>query len=427
MKKSEHFWKRYILGFFLILMTTNMICSGAPFSGNHTYDQLQNLISDIPNDSDYLTEYLNGINETTKDSSKSLYYGKVSLKAGNVSEAERQFSLTITSDPSNKAAWTGLFASLSLQEQYEKLRNQSSNRLNITPYDADAWLEKGFASLNLDDFTGALDAFKQVLRIDPKNILAHYYSAWTYGGLNQNQNAIKEYEKVSLMAPEYGGVSGNIAFLLVGDNQYEEALPYLNKALEWNPNWTEALRTKGMVLYNQDKKEEAISTWDNAIQIDPPYVSNYLSKGEALTDMGKYEEALKTAETGLYYDVNNTDLGIMKGDNLISLKRYDEAKSEFDNLTSYIETLPEGQVMYYQAYISWKLGEIYEGLGNNTAASENYNQALGKVNKILKDYPDTGFFWHFKSEILNSMGNSSEAKAAEDQAQKLKYIKYRYL
>ena len=60
-------------------------------------------------------------------------------------------------------------------------------------------------------------------------------------------------------------------------------------------------------MYNQNKYEEAIECYDKAIQINPNYSEAFNNKGLALGDLNKYEEALKTANLALFIWPNNLE------------------------------------------------------------------------------------------------------------------------
>ena len=46
-------------------------------------------------------------------------------------------------------------------------------------------------------------------------------------------------------------------------------------------------------MYNLNKYEEAIECYNKAIQINPNYSEAFYSKGSALDDLKKYEEAIE--------------------------------------------------------------------------------------------------------------------------------------
>ena len=403
--------------------------AGIPFSGNHTYDELQELISGISDRPAYLTDYLQGINKTPSDTQSSFYLGKAALKASNVSEAERQFSYVISKAPSEDSAWKGLFVSLVLQEKYDDLYNATLKRIAYDPYTDWVWIERGMAEAQKDQIHDSLESFHKALTLNPKNIFAHYYSAWSYQNLKQSQNAIKSYQKVKVLSPEYGGVDGNIAFLYLGMNEYDAALPYLEKALIWYPDWAEAHRSKGMVLYHLGQKEEALKVFDDAIRLNPEYINNYLSKADALKDMGQYPQALIPVETGLSFEMNDTNLLVMKGDILMKTNRFDEANATFANISANCgDNTSPCYFGFNSLYALWAQGYCMEQLGKPEEAKSAYQQAQKRMESFFTpESPESGFLWHLKSKILTGLGEYQKAEVAEKKALELGYTENYYL
>ena len=419
---------------FLLISGLIFICipvssAGIFFSGNHTFDELQGLLADIPDQSSYLTDYRDGINLTPSNISSSLYLGKAALKASNMSEAERQFSFVTHKVPSSDQAWKGLFVSLTLQEKYDELYNKTLERIDLDPFDDWVWIEKGWAEQQRNNVSDSLKSFNKALTLNPQNIFAHYYSAWSLEQLQQNQNAIKAFEKVKALSPRYGGADGNIGFLYLGLNEYEKALPYLEKALVWYPDWPEARRSKAVILYHLGEKEEALAAFDDAIRLSPEFPNTYLSKAEALMDMDRYQEALIPVETGLLFEKNNTDLLMMKGDILMQLNRYDEAYTAFENLTTIYEAEPDrGSNLFNGIYSWWARGYCSEQLGNSQKAKSEYLKAKTEIDPYLIKNPNNyGDLWHFNSKILAGLGEYQKAEVAEKKALELGYKDQYYL
>ncbi|MGV8110446.1 tetratricopeptide repeat protein [Methanospirillum sp.] len=416
----------FIICFFLIICSP-VSSAGIPFTGNHTFDNLQELIADIPDESTYLTDYQQGINKTLTDISSSLTLGKTALKASNASEAERQFSFVIQKSPSSVPAWKGLFVSLVLQEKYDELFNKTQERINLSPYDDWVWIERGRVEQEKNKIPESLQSFNKALALNSKNVFAHYYSAWSHQGLKQNQNAIKAFEKVKVLSPQYGGVDGNIGFLYLGMNEYEKALPYLENALVWYPDWAEARRSKAMILYHLGEKEEALAAFDEAISLNPEYSNTYLSKAEALRDMKRYTEALVPVETGLSFEKNNTDLLMMKGDILMDLNRFDEAHGIFENVTTIYEMDPDRKNNVFNGLYSWwARGYSKEQLGETVEAKSTYSRALTELEPYMNSQ-SSGDQWHLKSKILTGLGEYLQAEVAEKKAQELGYNEQYYL
>src|SRR5829696_3971712 len=83
------------------------------------------------------------------------------------------------------------------------------------------------------------------------------------------------------------------ANILFNQKKYDEAIPYFDKALQVEPNYTDALVNKGGALNNLGKYDEAIQSYDKALQIDPNFTRALINKGNALSDLGRYDEAIQ--------------------------------------------------------------------------------------------------------------------------------------
>jgi len=61
--------------------------------------------------------------------------------------------------------------------------------------------------------------------------------------------------------------------LVIG--KYQEAIPYLDKVLQENPNDVNTLYSKAVVLSSLGKYDEGMQYYNKLLQIDPNYVDKY--------------------------------------------------------------------------------------------------------------------------------------------------------
>ena len=74
--------------------------------------------------------------------------------------------------------------------------------------------------------------------------------------------------------------------------QFNEALNFLNEALNFYPLYLNVLNQKGVVLCKLGKPKEAIDCFNRAIEIKSNYIRAWNNKGQAFSKLGKYMEAL---------------------------------------------------------------------------------------------------------------------------------------
>src|SRR5262249_34125742 len=74
----------------------------------------------------------------------------------------------------------------------------------------------------------------------------------------------------------------------------EEALASYDKALAIQPNYPDALLSRGIALEALDRAAEALASYERALQIQPRSKSLLAKRGDSLQDLGRVEEAVKT-------------------------------------------------------------------------------------------------------------------------------------
>jgi tetratricopeptide (TPR) repeat protein len=88
------------------------------------------------------------------------------------------------------------------------------------------------------------------------------------------------------LTPYYKGM----AYLNAGN--YTEAIPYFDKALAMNPNYSLALNNKGAALYGLGKYNESIPYFDKALSVNPYYTTALYNKAAALSKLGIYNDSI---------------------------------------------------------------------------------------------------------------------------------------
>ena len=93
--------------------------------------------------------------------------------------------------------------------------------------------------------------------------------------------------------------------LLLQEEKFEKALPYLDKILEVQPNNVPILLNKGSVLIALDRSDESITYFDRLLKIEPNNIKGLTSKAAALANIGETQSALDLYDKILSIDKNN--------------------------------------------------------------------------------------------------------------------------
>ncbi|MBI5043815.1 MAG: tetratricopeptide repeat protein [Nitrospirae bacterium] len=180
--------------------------------------------------------------------------------------------------------------------------------------------------------------------------------------------ACKAYEKAIETNPNYTDAYNNWGNALGALKKYEEAIEKYQKAIEIDPNYTGAYNNWGLALYNLKRYEEAIEKYQRTIEINSNQPDTYYNWGSALYKLKRYEEAIEKYQKAIEINPKYTDAYNNWGNVLYDLKRYEEAIEKYQKA---IEIDPNYTYAYYN-------------LGNALYDLKRYEEAIEKCEKAIQ-------------------------------------------
>ncbi|GHO64282.1 hypothetical protein KSC_031740 [Ktedonobacter sp. SOSP1-52] len=306
--------------------------------------------------------------------------------------------LSTTNDPLIRStAYANMSNSFLRLRRYPEALRAAEQALELNQLDAIAYLSKGMALLEMGRYQESLTAFDESLRLDPTDAMTHCERGRALWELQRPQEALESSEKALRLRPEIPSAiyqrgralfslkrnaeafeafekvneldpSNGMAYVYVGKcleliEHYDEAVPFLDKALRVssNPSLTQLAQgvkaqmltqfipkpkrartvaktplSKAFAAYQLVKEGEkllenaaqALACFDKALQLDPWCDAAYTFKGLALSMLDREEEALKVFEQVLQEGTSVwalTNAAVNKGEILRSRRRYTEA------------------------------------------------------------------------------------------------------
>ncbi|AUV83609.1 hypothetical protein C2R22_19795 [Salinigranum rubrum] len=129
----------------------------------------------------------------------------------------------------------------------------------------EAWVNKGVAHAELEEYDEAIGAYQEALRIDDDS--EHAASAET-----------------------------NLAYALWEYGHTEQALEHAERAVEIDPRFPQAWYNRGFFLSERGLFEDAVNAFDNAIRLGMRSAEVLEEKALALEELGESEEAERVQE-----------------------------------------------------------------------------------------------------------------------------------
>jgi tetratricopeptide (TPR) repeat protein len=119
----------------------------------------------------------------------------------------------------------------------------------------------------------AIDLYKRSLSMFP-TAEAYTFLGWTYAMMNRYDEAIEMCHQAIGVDPEFGNPYNDIGSYLIEQNKWDEAIPWLEKALK-APRY-EARHypfiNLGRVYERQGDYRKALAAYDEALTIEPLYL-----------------------------------------------------------------------------------------------------------------------------------------------------------
>ncbi|MEI0488992.1 tetratricopeptide repeat protein [Brachyspira pulli] len=188
----------------------------------------------------------------------------------------------------------------------------------------------------------------------------------------------------------YAGAFYNIGTAKYELKIYDEAIEYLNKAIELNPYFSNAYVYRGMVYYQLEKYSEALKDYNKAIYIDFNNEYAYTNRGLIKEKLGDYQAALEDYNKAIELNKNNIEAYTNRGLIKEKLEDYQGAIEDYDKA---IELKPQDSKLYFDRYIvkqillknkdSEEYKKFFDDVYNDLDTA--YNLANEQLKEIIKN------------------------------------------
>lgn len=165
--------------------------------------------------------------------------------------------------------------------------------LDEAPFNVYTWLTLGLLRDRSGRYEQALEAFDFALTIDDDFEPTLFSKANTLIAMERYTDAIDLLNDLIKELPTNPYAMCLIAECYENMHRYEEATSYYKKVIENRPDFSDAFFGLGSTLAKQDDPENALLAIDRALELDPNNFDFLFTRGEILLQVGAKEEAMK--------------------------------------------------------------------------------------------------------------------------------------
>jgi tetratricopeptide (TPR) repeat protein len=174
-----------------------------------------------------------------------------------------------------------------------------NRQITEQPRSTDLRLKKAAVNIELNQWEYAVEEYGNVLRLDPNNLAALFFRAYTLNTLRRYGEARADYERFLKIAPINLEARLGLATVLENLGRNTEAIDPLNPAVQQFPDAAVAYAARALLEVKLRQVEPALYDWTEAIRLDPSNTGYVVSKVELLLQQNRRREALTELEAAI--------------------------------------------------------------------------------------------------------------------------------
>jgi tetratricopeptide (TPR) repeat protein len=219
-------------------------------------------------------------------------------------------------------------ARMGLRELVEA-RDDFAKTLGLDPKATCARVDFGWASGELGDFAGEIDACTKAIETDPRSARAYAQRGWAKGKLDDFRGKVEDCSKAIEIDPGYVDAYNYRAVGLLHLGDARGALEDTTKAIEIDPLHAVAYSNRAMAHLKRSSFKEALADIEKAIELDPR-AYNFTTRCSIKVALGDLKGALADGTRAVEMDPGTADHWQNRGKVRACLQDWPGAEKDYD-------------------------------------------------------------------------------------------------
>ncbi len=229
-----------------------------------------------------------------------LALANVYFMAQRFAESRAECEQVLRLDPNEPAALKVLGNIDYLNGDFAQAENTFVGLLDRHPSDEEASYMLGRIYYMEGRIDHAAGQFQRVLKIDPQSYKAYDNLGLCYQARGETELAKRYFltaiKMVETDHPEYDWPYGNLADLLLENDDFERAFAAASKAADRNPNGARNFYLGGKALCKMQKVDLCVNWLERAVSLDPNYPEPLYLLSKAYAQKGQEQKARETLD-----------------------------------------------------------------------------------------------------------------------------------
>jgi tetratricopeptide (TPR) repeat protein len=207
----------------------------------------------------------------------------------------------------------------------------------------------------------AVPLLRQAVEKLPEYAPAHFSLALALGEIDEDEEALAEYETTVKFWPEDFKAQGALGLALQEAGRPQEALEHFREAARLQPDSGPVQNNLAIALDQAGKSTEAIPHYEAALKLTPAYAEGHSNLAVALAASGRSDDAIAHFTEALRLQPDNATIHRVFGEFLMDLGRTSEAQAQYEQAVALMPNSLDIQRRLAEAYLKGgKLGDAVE-------------------------------------------------------------------
>ena len=323
--------------------------------------------------------------------------------------------LLTTEAPQNKtdlSAWMNYGNQLWRYERYSEAIDAFEQVITIDPEFDRAYYAMGLAHWYQKDYEQAVTSLQKATQINPNPYFYWRYLGYSYKLVGKYDEALAAYEEAISKSPDDFVLYVEYADVNSESSNYEEAINSYDKAVSLNPNHSWAYTNRGSLYAEQEKFDLALADYSKAIELDPYDASAYNNLGRIYFNQKQFDSALTNYNKAIELNSNHASAYHNRGNFYLDRGESDLALADYNKA---IELDPN----YFTAY--YNRANLYRQQGDLESAFSDYNRAI-EINPVYAiAYINRGSLYYSQQQFDLALSDYNKAISLDPKSAEAHY------
>ena len=246
-------------------------------------------------------------------------------------------------------------------------RNEAAELVSTAPDVPDTHYVMGLLMQDHGDHSRAVQLLGRAIRLDPERSDFHDALGVSQVSLGKHREGLRSFAEAVRLAPDNRLAVMHLGLLALRMGLPERALPCFESLMYMGETSIELVCLRGQALYQQDRHLEAIEWLHKCLDINPDHIDAHRFLGRALMKVDRFSEAARCFGTVADHEPRNSRVRTLRGECLLRIGDLEEAETVLQSAIDLDHSQHEAHA---------HLADVQAALGLTEAPLRSYLTAL---------------------------------------------------